>query len=68
LKENSRMSTPRTTPVLLSVTDACHQGRFSRQWLYHLFSIGALRPVKIGWRTYVLASEVEPIAARRRAA
>jgi excisionase family DNA binding protein len=53
-KGNSVMS-----PMVYSVTEACELARMSRSVFYEALNAGALKAIKRGARTLVLASELE---------
>lgn len=53
------------TTTFLSVKDACKRLSISRSFFYLLVKRGDLRPIKLGRRTLIPASELERIMVRQ---
>ncbi len=65
MQKQSLTSSPAPAASLLySVNDACTAlGGMGRTWLYDQIKAGRIRPVKLGTRTLIPASEIERLVA-----
>lgn len=51
---------------LLSIEETCQMLGISRRTIYRLIDKGELKPVKIGWRTKFIESEILEMIERNR--